>query len=1124
MFIVYHSNTFYMLKHIIAELMESQSLQNPLEQEVILLQCHGIAEWVQIELAKQLGIAANIKFSSPSTFIWNLFTILIPGLPKDNVFNKDVMTWKLMWLLSAKLDHEAFGLLENYIANDTDNRKHYQLASCLADLYKQYLVYRPEWINLWEQGILIDGLDESQRWQALLWVALKENTTNLTHPALHIANLYKKCKSILEHATECPLGLPKRIFIYGIISLPPIYLDILKALGNHIDVHLMFNNPCRHNWHDIKDDGCLDKTQNSKIYYNIKQPNTIAISKNYQRLYDPFKAGRSQERINPLLASWGMLGSDYINLLSQCDLKEVYAFVELTQDNLLTRIQRDILELENHSKVTNSSEEINNSIGKRLLNIGDRSISINLCHTPHHEIEMLHNRLLDLFNEDLSLVPDDVIVIAADLDIYRPFIQAIFGNTSCQNYIPFSISDCKISQENPVIQTFLMLLDLPNSRFTSQNVWSLLELPSLAEHYGFNKEDLDFLHHWINDSGIRWGLNNNNILRLSLPIIGQNTWQFGLTRMLLGYAMDSDAGDWNGVLPYNESSGLIAELVGKLADFLMKLDQWSVRLSTEYTLQEWQPVCREIINDFFVQNTKTKVIHNFIDQKWRNIISHGMQAEYPRVIEISILRDKLVSSLDKQNIRQCFLSGYVNFCTLKSMTSIPFKVVCLLGANDSAFKDTTVPMSFDLIARHPACGDINSRSYNRYLFLEALLSAQKYFYISYISRSIQDNSLRNPSIMVSELIEYIAQSHYIAGDESMDLDCSAERVTEYLQIKHELNSFKTGSYLKTSERQSYNSDWLRDVSAIGETSKYFGLPLPPETLSVITLDELIRFYRHPVRAFFQMRLGVNFSLELNKLSDEEPFVVDYINNYTINSQILNRLINDGDINTLFRKFSSAGVLPYGVFSHIYFAKQAQEMLDLAVKVKQYLQPNRSIEIDSIISGIQITGSLDHIQDSGLVRYRPAVLGIIDGMTLWIEHLFYSLSGGKGESHFFGRKNSAWHFPPLSLKDAEKELLPLLIGYCNGRSSPLLLLPRASWAWLKACFDKHTNAVNWDHEIQVKAQMKFLCSWQGDYRMTGDRSDPYIQRVMPTLDNEQICYLQKLSEQYYSPLARNNLAS
>lgn len=120
---------------------------------------------------------------------------------------------------------------------------------------------------------------------------------------------------------------------------------------------------------------------------------------------------------------------------------------------------------------------------------------------------------------------------------------------------------------------------------------------------------------------------------------------------------------------------------------------------------------------------------------------------------MTILRDDLAARLDQERISQRFLAGQINFCTLMPMRSIPFKVVCLLGMNDGVYPRTLPPLGFDLMAQQVKRGDRSRRDDDRYLFTEAILSAQQRLYISFIGRSIQDNSLRYPSVLVTELLE-----------------------------------------------------------------------------------------------------------------------------------------------------------------------------------------------------------------------------------------------------------------------------------------------------------------------------------------------------------------------------------
>jgi len=176
MFTVYHSNQLDLLKTLTSALIARDPLADPFQPEVVLVQSPGMAQWLQMQLAEQFGIAANVAFPLPATFIWDMFTRVLPDIPKESAFSKDAMTWKLMWLLPEMLTQPAFAPLQHYLTDDGDKRKIHQLAGRVADLFDQYLVYRPQWLESWQCGERIDGLAEAQQWQAPLWARLVEYT------------------------------------------------------------------------------------------------------------------------------------------------------------------------------------------------------------------------------------------------------------------------------------------------------------------------------------------------------------------------------------------------------------------------------------------------------------------------------------------------------------------------------------------------------------------------------------------------------------------------------------------------------------------------------------------------------------------------------------------------------------------------------------------------------------------------------------------------------------------------------------------------------------------------------------------------------------------------------------
>ncbi|WP_256849857.1 exodeoxyribonuclease V subunit gamma [Pantoea sp. Fr-CA_6] len=1117
MFHVYHSNQLDVLKILAAAVIKHDPLDDPFASEMVLVQSPGMAQWLQMELAQTFGIAANIEFPLPASFIWEMFVRVLPDIPVESAFSKASMGWKLMHRLPEMLKHEEFTSLRHYLHDDGDKRKLFQLSSRVADLFDQYLVYRADWLNSWERGETIEGLGEAQRWQAVLWRDLVSYTQALRQPEWHRANLYARFIQTLDQAKSTPENLPKRVFICGISALPPVYLQALQALGRHIDIHLLFTNPCRDYWGDIQDYAFLAKLQ-SRQRRRHGADESRGLFRDAEQAPALFNDAGEQQLTNPLLASWGKLGRDNLFLLSQMESNDdIDAFVDVEPDNLLHCMQHDLLNLQDNAIIGLNAAELAHSDQKRCLDPEDRSIAVQVCHSAQREVEVLQDHLLAMMEADPTLKARDIIVMVADIDAYAPFIQAVFANAPADRYLPFAISDRRASQAHPAIVAFLHLLALPDSRFVSEDVLALLDVPALASHFAIDESGLRLLRRWVSESGVRWGLDDASVEALSLPVTGQHTWRFGLQRMLLGYAMESHNGDWEGILPYDESGGLVGELAGHLAELLSRLNHWRQLLAEPRPLAAWLPMCRELLNAFFSPDAETEAALLLVEEQWQQLIEYGMDARFEEAIPVALLRDDLRSRLDQQRISQRFLAGQINFCTLMPMRSIPFQLVCLLGMNDGVYPRTLAPLGFDLMQQQSRKGDRSRRDDDRYLFLEAMISAQQQLYISYIGRAIQDNTERYPSVLVTELLDYIGQSFYLDGDGHLELDESAERVRMHLQHLHSRMPFAAENFQPAARLQSFAREWLPAARGAGQPQPDFVQPLEAPLIDALTLEAFLRFWRHPVRAWFHQRLGVSFWLEENELPDSEPFALDNLERYQINAQLLNALVEGEDTQRLYAHHRAAGNLPYGAFGELFWQAQRDEMQEVAAEVVTQRSDGESWEVNLQLEQVSLTGWLTQVQSDGLLRWRPGVLNMNDGLLLWLEHLVYCALGGTGSSRMFGRQQSRWCFLAVPQAEAIAALNEYVTGYLAGMRQPLMLLNKSGGAWLTASYDKKSQQLLTDEATQLKARNRLLTAWSGNYQLEGEGSDPYLQRLCRVLDEPQLQQITEAAQRWYLPV-------
>src|SRR5262249_60469161 len=94
------------------------------------------------------------------------------------------------------------------------------------------------------------------------------------------------------------------------------------------------------------------------------------------------------------------------------------------------------------------------------------------------------------------------------------------------------------------------------------------------------------------------------------------------------------------------------------------------------------------------------------------------------------------------------------------LLSVPFEIAGLIGTTDGSSPPPRQPPSFDLMAeRRPERGDRSRRDDDRYLFLEAIVSARRCLYLSHVGRGIRDNAPIPPSIVVSELLEAVNRGY-----------------------------------------------------------------------------------------------------------------------------------------------------------------------------------------------------------------------------------------------------------------------------------------------------------------------------------------------------------------------------
>ncbi|WP_455648024.1 exodeoxyribonuclease V subunit gamma [Lonepinella koalarum] len=1006
MFIIYHSNNLELQKDILCELIKLDPLDDPFSSETILVQSPGMAQWLQLQLAAKQGIAANFHFPMPASFIWQQYVDNLPNVAEQSQFSKDAMTWRLM----ALIKRTDFQPILNYLhySPQSEQQKLYQLARKIADLFDQYLVYRPHWISAWEQHqpqIIINEIvgqqkhtddDFKQRieqdvaWQGILWRALIADLSHDDKPLQHRANLHQEYLQLSHYK-----NLPKRLFIFGISALPKTYLETFVAMAKHCDIHLFFNNPSQYYWGDLVDPSFARKRE-LKILTERKTGEQKSFFKPTQ--LDEYLANKQeltseQEYLsvgNPLLATWGKLGRDFFYLLSQLDCLEIQQNIDITGQSLLNQVQHKILHL------------APSEVGSLHFAAEDQSISFHACHSPMREVEVLHDYLLQCFINDETLTPKDIVVMVADIDRYAPYIQAVFGQYQRKikdlqgnwdydkRYIPFSISDQTLSESDVLLATFLNLLHLKDSQFSAEDVLALLDIPAIRHRFAITQDELEQLRHWVKDSGIRFGLDKQHPQGQNF-----NAWQAGLERMLLGFAMREENGIWQQEqLGFDHSYGLKSRLVGALASFIEQLSLWQHTLSQSHSITEWQTNLTALLQNFFISEANTADMLRYIENSIQQLTELLQTLHIDEPLSAEVMADVLTEKLNEQENSLKFLVGKVSFCTLLPMRAIPFKVVCLLGMNEPDYPRQQTSNSFDLMQYHRQKGDRSRRDDDRYLFLEALLAAQQQFYISYVGQSMIDNTPLEPSVLVNQLLDYL--------DENLDTDCRPKGDDKPLVKYHAMTAFSPKNF--SENHRTFAKEWANIANAHQRPEDFVKIPnsdtKPENNIIQIDTEQLIKFIKNPLQFFFEQRLDVYFRDKDEQIMDTENFVLDGLDLYQIQQHLL--MQEKIDVDAYFAQLKVKGLLPSGEFAQLYQHQVRSEIAQFQEILRPYQeQPTQTQYVDLVIDvegkTIYLSGYINRLFETtkGVQLIQWTVAKHKDSYTIenWLYYLILLANNG-----------------------------------------------------------------------------------------------------------------------------------
>lgn len=1015
---------------------------NPLEKETFIVQNHGIGQWLSLYIARKEGIAANMEFKFPSEILWKLIRNLDSDIPETLPSDRQPMAASLMQILSEEKVLSDFSQLKYYIEAEeggTDEMRLWQLSTHIADVFDQYLIYRPEMILGWEQNSpeYVYGTD-SEKWQARLWKRLlKHWKETYDGEWLHRAELQKALFEKLENNVFSFDDFPEKLTVFGVSMMPPGVIRALTVLGENMNVDF------------------------------------------YRLSVDPEKKDSEHFR-NPLLQSLGKESVDFeslFDLYTNVDKKRIHEMDHQT-DTLFSCVQSDLMLDKPAAELKTENRE------------KDSSIQVHSCHSPMREVEVLYDQLLKAFDEHPQLAPDDVLIMTTDIETYAPFIEAVLeAPDEGQPRIPFGIADRNIKGENPVIESFIDILRICESRFKVTEVLDLLNSPAVQDKYELTDDDLNRIERWIRENNVRWGIDGAFKKEMDLPQSSRFTWKAALERIILGYSMNPDDDRlYEDLFPYDEiETSDDARLAGKLSRFLRALFDIAERIETDRKVEDWIALLKEITNTFLFDEGDYYREISYIRQSLEKLNQWSKLANWENEIPFSVIRMWVGSQLDERKSGGGRLGRGVTFSSLKPMRSIPFKFIGMLGMNEGAFPRSKIPAEFDLIHQNPQPGDPIRSQEDRNQFLETLLSAGDTIYFSYLGQSNQQDADFPPSVVLTEFCDYLEEYYGINRNN--------------LIHKHRLQAF-SHKYFREGNPESYSREKMEIAETLQnnqpENPRFTErkLPEPDEEKKHISIRDLVSFYQNPSEYMLRNRLDIYLRDDDVLTEDREPFQLGWLEEYQIKQELLKRFLEEQPLESYENILKARDMLPEGWSGKEDYRQKREEVEEFGTQIQELLDgeklTDQEVAID--IGEFRITGRMENIYPQARMDYRFGTAREKDKVEWWINHLIFQYV--KPEEHPGKSMLLSWKYNKLrqhsleAVEDAEKQLHTLLKHYWEGLQSPLPFLSKSSFAYAESFIESSK-----DHEDALDDAIK---QWEPTdypgYYSPGERDNSYIALI------------------------------
>lgn len=929
---LHYSNRTEALLDVLARGIEA-SRPSPFEPVLVVVPNRNMERYVELGLASRLGIAANLRFLRLERFVWQWLEDATPDL---SVLDRAGLETRILSVLldDAALADSDLDAVRRYLgvagapngddagaraarealeAEDAIDLRRIQLAQRLAALFEEYAFSRPEMLDAWARRELVLGATpfaRSERWQRALFDRVVTGAVDAS--GRRVVPLNAALAAIPKRA-PLPRHAAGEAHVFGVSYVARVFQRVFAELGSRIELHLYTLNPCMEFWEDLETEQDLRRRIAAPRRGDRVGADVLESSE------DPFGLAAASgddapaHDDTPALRLWGRPGREHVRLLNEltdCDFRAAFADpARPAGATTLRRLQRDILfRAPERSAAEATSED-------------DGTIRVLSCPGVRREVEAVADEIWHLVREaraagdPLRFNDIAVIVNGADRDTYMPHVQSVLHEA---HSIPHNVVDVPLASGSRIVEAALLLLDLPLSRFGRPEVLDVLTHPAVRGPDVDPRAWIDLVDRLGIFHGIDRGDHEGTYVARDIL-----SWDQGVRRLALGAFMTGErSGDRRAFelggeryLPEEAHADEEPARLGLVVRSLLADARYA--RGERLSLGEWAQFFRGLFEGYLTPSSEAEES----DLRRCLAAAQGLaeraeaaglvdrEGAPPLRVSYRIAAELVRSSLGElSGGRGEYLADGVVVSSFLPMRAIPFRVIFVLGLGEGRFPASERRDTMDLRGARRRAGDVTPAERDRYMFLEALLSARDRMYVSWVARDELTGDPIAPSPVVQELAHMLRRGyvrdasalvrrvplrrHEAAAVAASDAPLGAiyARAPSIVEASREARARALGESLRgalaaralprdaaedmASVRRAAGASWDALQSALGIVA----VPDDPargaddEEIVRLSLSQLRRFLECPMQGWAKAVLGIEEDdLDAPESLADEPF-------------------------------------------------------------------------------------------------------------------------------------------------------------------------------------------------------------------------------------------------------------